>query len=98
LKRFLDSLLQKSGKLRGLVRDLRENYAGAASTNQSLDQSDVHDIYDISIMHGYIYKTNLQLNAMVFIIALLYKNQIHSNSVQIEQKNFLSKFRSLVVN
>lgn len=49
-------------------------------------------------MDIYIYKTNLQLNAMVFIIALLYKHQIHSNSVQIEQKNFLSKFRSLVVN
>ena len=40
-------------------------------------------------MHGYSYKTNLQLNAMVFIIALLYintyKHQIHSNSVQTEK-------------
>lgn len=35
-------------------------------------------IYDIYLNHAwiYIYKTNLQLNAMVFIIALLYKHQI----------------------
>lgn len=32
LKKFLDSLLQKSGKLRSLVRDLRENYSECEST------------------------------------------------------------------
>ena len=29
LKKFLDSMLQKSGKIRGLIRDLRENYKGS---------------------------------------------------------------------
>ena len=37
LKRFLDSLLQKSGKLRALVKDLRENYSGSSSSKESFD-------------------------------------------------------------
>lgn len=37
LKRFLDSLLQKSGKLRALVRDLRENYSGSSSSQEPFD-------------------------------------------------------------
>ncbi|CAK9017306.1 unnamed protein product [Durusdinium trenchii] len=32
LKRFLDSLLQKSGKIRGLIRELSEQYSSADST------------------------------------------------------------------
>lgn len=37
MKRFCDSLLQKSGKLRSLLRDLRENYENSETTKQSLD-------------------------------------------------------------
>ena len=39
MKRFCDSLLQKTGKLRSLLRDLRENYEDSDTTKQSLDQS-----------------------------------------------------------
>ena len=39
MKRFCDSLLQKTGKLRALLRDLRENYEHSDETKQSLDQS-----------------------------------------------------------
>ena len=36
LKRFLESLLQKSGKLRSLARDLRENYSSCSTTQEIL--------------------------------------------------------------
>jgi hypothetical protein len=36
LERFLASMLQKSGKLRSLIRDLRESYASCDSTTATL--------------------------------------------------------------
>ena len=36
LKRFLDSMLQKCGKARSLLKELREKYASCASTAQKL--------------------------------------------------------------
>ena len=31
LRKFLDSLLQKSGKIRGLIRELKESYTGSTT-------------------------------------------------------------------
>ena len=36
LKRYMDSLMNKSGKLRSLIRELREKYAGDAAATQFL--------------------------------------------------------------
>ena len=35
LRKFLEAMLQKSGKIRGLIREIDENYAGSAHMMQS---------------------------------------------------------------
>lgn len=50
LKRFLESLLQKSGKLRSLARDLKENYSSGESTAECLDH--IIQILYVDLFYG----------------------------------------------
>ena len=45
LKRFLDSILQKGGKMRSLVRELKDKYSSCDSTRGCLDYL-IYNIYN----------------------------------------------------
>ena len=47
LKRFLDSILQKGGKIRSLVRELRETFVPSETINECLDVVQSGHVYYI---------------------------------------------------
>ena len=64
----MQSMLQKSGKIRALVRDLRDNYAKCDSNDQNLESHKCIQITDIIFGH---FKIDLNIGAIIPFLSQL---------------------------